>query len=196
MLETFLLSQLDDNDDSSDDSSAFIQESDRIHGFTCATAVFYAPSDLATPGGMSSEKIRCTPRWWKEHPRYDTVLVSIDADGVGLDGMLVARVRAFFSFKYGGKKYPCALVEWFEYCEDHVDDVTGMWMVQPELHDDGNRVTSIISVDSIVRACHLIGVYGDVDLQAEDFHYSLSLDIFSRFYVNWYIDYHAHEVIC
>ncbi|OJT09332.1 hypothetical protein TRAPUB_14211, partial [Trametes pubescens] len=39
-----------------------------------ASATFLAPSELCGPGGMHREMIRCNPTWFKEIPRYDTVL--------------------------------------------------------------------------------------------------------------------------
>ncbi|KAH9910697.1 uncharacterized protein BXZ73DRAFT_57860 [Epithele typhae] len=174
-----------------------VQHKETIKVYYSATAVFYAPSDLASgPGGMSSDIIRCTPLWWGEYPRYDTVLVSVDDNALGTDGMLVARVRAFLSFRHGGRQHECALVHWFERGDDEPDPVTGMWIYRPEKAPDGNHVTSVIPIGSIVRACHLIGVYTDGDKLPDTYHYSDSLDHFNRFYLNWYIDYHAHETIC
>jgi hypothetical protein len=42
-------------------------------------------------------------------------------------------VHLFFSFKYGGVTYPCALVEWFKQMAEHPDEQTGMWVVEPEV---------------------------------------------------------------
>ena len=69
-----------------------------------------------------------------------------------------------------------------------------MWIVEPEFNDDGDRVIGIIPLDSIIQACHLIGVYGD-DLMPQDFHFLYSLDVFESFYVNHFIDYHTHECL-
>ena len=52
----------------------------------------------------------------------------------------------------------------------------------------------VIPLNSIVHACHLIAVYGTTELP--DFvHFADSLDAFNSYYVDWYIDYHAHETI-
>ncbi|KAI0351062.1 hypothetical protein OH77DRAFT_1506733 [Trametes cingulata] len=159
-----------------------------------ATATFYAPSEQAGPHGMHREIIRSTPLWYGLYPRYDTVLVSTDPNAIGMDGMTVARVRSFFSFTQDDIVHRCALVEWFILDDDVPDDVTGMWVVRPEVHEDGERVTDVIAVESIVRACHLIGKYGTTFLPA-DFKFYDALDAFRRYYVNWYADYHAHETI-
>ncbi|KIJ65729.1 hypothetical protein HYDPIDRAFT_167325 [Hydnomerulius pinastri MD-312] len=47
----------------------------RISVYHSASAVFYAPSELAGPGGMHREMIRSNPAWLQEYPRFDTVLV-------------------------------------------------------------------------------------------------------------------------
>ncbi|KAI0349013.1 hypothetical protein OH77DRAFT_1499682 [Trametes cingulata] len=163
----------------------------RVMLFHSATATFYAPSKLAGVGGMHQEIIRCTPSWYGQHSCFDTVLVQTDTDAPGMLGMTVARVRAFLLFSYGYIRYQCALVEWFELVGDEPDAVTGMWMVKPELaHRE--RITRVIPLNSIVRACHLISVYGRTTIP-KDFHFSDSLDAFRTFYVNWFADYHAHE---
>lgn len=161
--------------------------------FHAATATFYAPSELAGPGGMHREFVRCSPSWYGGRPRYDTVLVKTDEDAPGMLGMTVGRVRMFFSFTFRYVRYQCALVEWFELIGELPDPVTGMWMVKPEV-SGGRRAMGVVHIDSIVRACHLIGYYGRTRIPT-DFHYADSLHAFRRYYVNSFIDYHAHETI-
>ncbi|PIL28280.1 hypothetical protein GSI_09568 [Ganoderma sinense ZZ0214-1] len=86
----------------------------RIDVFTSARAVFYAPSEAAGPGGMHQEFIRCSPHWYGDRPRYDTVFVQTNPDLPGMLGMAVARVRGLFSFVYDDMRYDCAFVDWFE----------------------------------------------------------------------------------
>lgn len=165
----------------------------RIAVYSSALAVFYAPSEAAGQGGMHQEYIRCAANWYNSGPRYDTVLVQLDPDGIGMHGMTVARVRAFLSFVHGVTRYQCALVEWFELDGDEPDPLTGMWVVKPE-SELGRRVVGIIPISSIVRACHLIGFYGQTSIPV-GFSYTDTLDAFRRYYVNWHVDYHAHETI-
>ena len=75
------------------------------------------------------------------------------------------------------------------------DPDTGMWVVQPE-YEPGNGccTLSIISLDCIVRAAHLLPVYGTSFLP-EDFHFSDSLGVFRAYFVNPYIDHHSHEFL-
>lgn len=89
-------------------------------------------SELCLSGGMRSQTIYCASNWFNRHPRYDTVLVQIGPDDVPLCGMAVC---AFSSFDEGLMKHQCALVEWFDASEDEPDPITGMWMVEPKLHD-------------------------------------------------------------
>lgn len=160
--------------------------------YQSATATFYAPSELAGPGGMHSEVIRCSPSWFKQYPRYDTVLVQL-SEAEGMDGMGIARVRAFLAFSYGITRYECALVEWYELIADERDHVMNMWVVKPELIGH-QPVIDIISVDTIVRSCHLIPDFGHTQLPT-DFHFSHTLDAFQQYFVNVYADYHTHELL-
>lgn len=164
-----------------------------ISVFHSATATFYAPSELAGPGGMHREFIRCSPRWYGLRPRYDTVLIRTDNDAFGMLGMAVSRVRVFISFIHNYIRYNAAVVEWFELDGDVPDPVTGMWVVRPE-HEHGKRVMGVVPLHSIIRACHLIGYYDRTHMPT-NFHYADTLDAFRRFYLNWFVDYHAHETI-
>ena len=142
---------------------------------------------------MHREIVRCNPSWCTKYPRYDTVLITTNEGAWGMARFRVARVRHLWSFVLGDVAYACAFVEWFVTKDDGPDEATGLWVVQPELVDDV-RVTSIISIASIARACHLMPVLGHTFLPT-DFHFSDTLDAFHSYYVNAYIDYHSHEVI-
>lgn len=161
--------------------------------FSSAVATFYAPSDISGIGGMRRERIRATASWRKGPARHDCVFVETDAKASGMRGLHVARVRLFFSFKHQGEQFPCALVEWFEPTNNNPDELTGMWIVEPEFDHNGSRTRSVIHIDTIMRAAHLIGVYGETALP-RPFHFSDSLDTFQTFYVNKYVDHHAHEI--
>ncbi len=164
----------------------------RVALHTSARATFYAPSELCGPGGMHSEMIRCSSRWFKRYPRYDTVFVRLSG-AEGLRGMAVARVRGFLSFPYGMTMHECALVEWFELASDHPDPLTGLWVVKPEMAGN-RRAVEVISTDSIVRASHLLAVHGRTRMP-RGFHFSNTLNAFKRYFVNSYADYHTHELL-
>ncbi|KAI1789248.1 hypothetical protein LXA43DRAFT_1155148, partial [Ganoderma leucocontextum] len=211
MMRRFLYTQARPDGDDADqvplENCPYVWGGTRLSVFHSASAAFFAPSEHAGPNGMQREMIRATPCWWGEYSRYDTVFISTDQDTLGMDGMEVARVRGFLSFEHEDVEYKCAIVEWFD-TEEDLDPVTGMYVVSPAWEDpdpgsdsdsdsdpDLRRLTSIVPLQSIVRACHLIGVYGTTRLPS-DFHFSESLDAFRRYYVNWYADYHSHETIC
>ncbi len=166
----------------------------RISVFPSAVSTYYAPSDLSGIGGMHRERIRTTQSWRSGPPRRDCVFVEKDASMEGFRGLHVARVRVFLSFEFRAQKYPCALVEWFSAVGDEPDDVTGMWVVEPDFNPDGSRSCEIIHTDCIIHSAHLIPVYGSAFLPPS-FHFSNSLDAFSAFYVNKYADYHAHNTV-
>jgi hypothetical protein len=158
-----------------------------------AIARFYAPSDICGAGGMCRECIRSTPCWNGSSPRRDTVFVETDAELPGMRGMAIARVFLFFSFSLHRVYYPCALVNWLVLRGDEPDPETGLWVVKPEFIGN-HRSVAVIHLDSIVRGAHLLPVYGSNPLP-EDFDFTFSLDASRAFFVNRYVDHHAHEFI-
>ncbi len=168
-----------------------------LHGpirvFHSAAATFFAPSDISGVGGMRREHIRATPRWRKGLPRYDCVFAEKDSSLDGFRGLHAARVLLLFSFTCGGVSYPCALVRWFSPIADEPDDLTGMWVVEPDFNGDGSPSFGIMHLDAVLRAAHLLPVFGDAFLPA-NFHFSQSLDSYKSFYVNKFVDHHAHEI--
>ncbi|KAJ3529105.1 hypothetical protein NMY22_g9137 [Coprinellus aureogranulatus] len=167
--------------------------SGKIRVYHSAIARFYAPSDACGAGGMQRQTIRCNPNW-RGQPRMDTVFVS-QSDAPGMPGMLIAQVRLLFSFadSYTKRTHQCALVNWFLTEGDEPDPSTGMWVVRRE-EIDGIRPLQVIGLDTIVRGAHLLPVYGNGRLQ-EDFTYVIALDAFDTYFVNPYIDHHAHELL-
>ncbi|KAF8210946.1 hypothetical protein K438DRAFT_1752696 [Mycena galopus ATCC 62051] len=137
-----------------------------------AIARFYAPSDLCGAGGMYRERIRSNPHW-HGYARRDTVLVNVGGPVMG--GIIAARALLLFSFAFREKEY-----EW-------------MWVVEPE-YVGGVPSLQVVNVDAIVRAGHLIGVYGTAELP-EDFNFTDSLDAFNTYFVNHYADHHMHELL-
>ncbi|KAJ7930653.1 hypothetical protein B0H13DRAFT_2228231 [Mycena leptocephala] len=164
-----------------------------IKVFPSAAAKFYAPSDQSGIAGMLRERIRAVRSWRGGPSRHDCVFVEGDPELPGFRGLLAARILLFMSFKYRGVTYPCALVTWFSAIGDEPCPDVGMWMVEPDLDNRGQRVMDIIHVDTILRRAHLIGVYGDHFLPRH-FKYSDSLDSFKAFYINKYADHHTHEI--
>ncbi|KAJ7051704.1 hypothetical protein C8F01DRAFT_998973 [Mycena amicta] len=140
---------------------------------------------------MKRERIRCTPSWRKHGPRRDCTFV-VEGEGEGFQGMSVVRVKLLFSFHYDGQYFPCALVEWFKKVGRRPDPETGMWVVEPEA-EGRHRLITVVPLESMLRAAHLIPVYGPRFIP-RDIRYIHSLDIFKAYHVNKYIDHHANEI--
>jgi hypothetical protein len=68
-----------------------------------------------------------------------------------------------------------------------------MWIVELDTSDDGETIVSIIHLDTIVRASHLLPVFGE-ERVSMTLSFTDTLDTFTRFYVNKYADHHAFEI--
>ena len=165
--------------------------------FHSARAIFCAPSNPSTAAGMFHETIRATPSWNRGEipgPRYNCVLISNgESTESSMSGLLVARVLLFFSFVLNGEHHKCALVHWFSIFGEQPDPDNGMWVVTPDYFGDAPNL-AIIHIDSIFRAAHLLPVFDGTPLP-RTLNYTSTLDSFSGFYVNNYIDYHAYETV-
>lgn len=145
---------------------------------------------------MRREQIRATPSWWGGRPRYDCIFASGDPSLPGFQGLLVGRVRLFFSFTHRSYQHSCALVDWFSTHSDRPEEDTGLWIVTPDRTPRGAHKRGVIPLESIVRGAHLIPVYGpnflpsNFDLAVVD-----TLDIFASYYVNRFVDHHAHTLV-
>ncbi|EDR03732.1 uncharacterized protein LACBIDRAFT_306911 [Laccaria bicolor S238N-H82] len=191
----FLYDQLH-TDDGTSSADIPIQQcpypTSKVSVFHSAVATFYAPSDKSGIWGMRTECIRSTPSWQKHRP-HDCALVVEDQDKPGMRGMSVVQVKLLFSFEYDGKTYPCALVDWFKRVGMAPNSETGMWKVRPETYRNGQRIVSILHLDTFLCSAHLLPVFGQ-DVLLFDFHFSYSLDVFESYFVNKYADHHAHEI--
>ena len=173
-----------------------IDECPRFEGelkvYHSAVATFYAPSDLSGVGGMRCERIRSTPSFYG-HPRRDTVFVVLDDSKPGMEGMEIGRVLLFFSFFYRRKAHSCALINWFVH-DNEPDPDTGMWTVQLECDRKGEPNVQVIPLETIARGAHLLLVYGSMRIP-DDFSHHDALDSFNSFFVNHFIDHHAHAFV-
>ena len=167
----------------------------KIHVYHSAIATFYSPSDLCGAGGMLRERIRSNPSF-KGHQQHDTVFVVLDESQPGMLGMVIARVLLFFSFHYRHKDFSCAFVNWFiPHDTEQPDADTGMWTVHLEQnHRTGHPVYQVIDVDTIARGAHLLPIFGSHRVP-EGFSHHNALDGYQSFFVNHYIDHHAHEFL-
>ncbi|KAG2036220.1 hypothetical protein BDR03DRAFT_934555 [Suillus americanus] len=182
MLSCFLFAQLNPNDPCDPLQVPLAncpQYDERIHIFNSVCSRFFAPSNLSGIGGMRHEHIHACPAWRKEYPHYDCIFVNVNPD--------LERMR-------GMDTYPCAVVQWFNTLGDLPDKDTGMWVVQPAHHANNTPNISVIHVDSIYCAVHLIPVYGSRFVSPNLQHYQ-TYDSFHKFYVNKYADHHAFEIV-
>ena len=141
---------------------------------------------------MYRERI-CAVKSWRKGPACnDCVFVEQDANEPGFWGLFVAHVRAFLAITHNKNTIPCALVSEFSTIGDQPCPDTGMWMVKPD-YLRGERAVLIIHLDSILHRAHLMGIAGKKFIPN---HLTLhnSLDAFQAYYVNKYIDHHAHEL--
>ncbi|KAF8124100.1 hypothetical protein EV363DRAFT_1178461 [Boletus edulis] len=167
----------------------------RGYSYQAAVATFYAPSECCSIKGLHRQRIHASPSWRNtKAPRFDCVFIEKDSNLPGIHGLYIAQVLLFFSFEHLSIKYSCALVRWFNIIGNHPCPKTGMWMVEPEFDDQGERLISVISVDSILRPAHLIPVYGDISIP-RTFKYTDSLFAFSAYYVNKFADYHIYKLL-
>ncbi|KAI0669487.1 hypothetical protein C8Q78DRAFT_1070632 [Trametes maxima] len=135
---------------------------------------------------MRREHIRSTPSWRRAGPRHDCVF--------GLLGMDIAQVMLFFPLRYQLQVLPCALVHWFLREGDLSDEDTGMWIVRPWYLRGRCPMLSVIHLNTIFHATHLIGI-SDTKRIEDTQSANTSLDDFDRYYVNKYIDHHTFEVL-
>ena len=71
-----------------------------------------------------------------------------------------------------------------------------MWIVEPEFHEESSGLQpslEIINVDSILRAAHLIPVFGQ-EFMEKAVDPNDTLEKYAEFYVNKFADHHANEV--
>jgi len=168
----------------------------RISIFYSAVATFCAPSDISGITGMHREYIRSTPSWRQGPPRYDCIYVNAadDTEGGGMHRLEIARVMAFFSVVHEDEEYQCALVHWFSRSGAKADEDTGLWVVEPDHEDDGDPSVTIIHVDSIFRAAHLLPRYQTNQFTSQLLTMHDTLDTFKMFYVNKFVEYHAFVI--
>ncbi|KLO04526.1 hypothetical protein SCHPADRAFT_792947, partial [Schizopora paradoxa] len=102
-------------------------------------------------------------------------------------------VRLFLSVVHRRTRYDCALVHWYNVVGQEPDALTRMWVVKPDNYRDGSPRLSVVHVETILRAAHLIPVY-DKEVIDKYHRHETSLDTFKKFFVNKCADHHAHEI--
>ena len=108
---------------------------------------------------MRCEHIHTVSTWRHGRPRYNSILVNTDELQQGMCGMNVAHAKLFFSVTMNRIKYPCALIHWYSLVGDSPDKNMGMWVVEPDILDNGQPQTAVIHLDTIVCLAHLLPIY-------------------------------------
>ena len=166
-----------------------------ISVFSSAAVTYYLPSDSGGLHGLHCEHIRATPSWQHGPAQYDCAFVNSWPELEGMHGLDVICIFLFFYFTYEGITYPCAFVCWYTLVGEEPDEDTGMWMVKPE-ESDGSPTVSVIHLECIFHAAHLLPIYAATN---DPIPHSLSLhetlDTFTIFYVNKFIDHHTFHFI-
>ena len=127
-------------------------------------------------------------------PQHDCVLVAMNTTSPGFSSTQVACIHLLLLITHLDMVIPCALMDWFILEGNKPDPTTGMWVVKPEYTQNNWHFSSIIHLNSVLRGIHLLPVHKKcMVIQAHS--HSRSLDIYRRFYMNKYIDYHAFETI-
>jgi hypothetical protein len=171
-----------------------IQNDRKIRVFYSATATFRAPSDPSGIRSMRREQIRTSPSWRNNAPRYDCAFINSGSEDDPLQGLNICRIFLFFNFVHKNILYPCALIQWYSLISNEPDEDTGMWMVKPDIHSDGSRLLAVVHIDSIYRAAHLMPAYRTARFIDRSLTMDDSLDSFSVFYINKFVDHNAFDI--
>jgi hypothetical protein len=101
----------------------------------------------------------------------------------------------FFSFTLEEEVFTCALIH--EFCKVFTDPDpdNGLWILEPDFNRDGYRIMSVVHIDSIIRAAHLLPLFKDDTPIPREINFTNTLDVFKAFYFNKYIDYHAFRIL-
>ncbi len=69
-----------------------------------------------------------------------------------------------------------------------------MWKVCPEQDENGQHLVQVIHLNTIICGAHLLPCYSEGFLPEEMTHND-ALDAWDAYFVNQFIDYHAHELL-
>ncbi|KIK96899.1 hypothetical protein PAXRUDRAFT_137456, partial [Paxillus rubicundulus Ve08.2h10] len=102
-------------------------------------------------------------------------------------------VLCLFSLPFFSKTFPCALVHWYKHIVSWPDNTTWLWMVHSSFEDDRLCKLSVIHLDSIFCAVHLLPILGNSDSIHPVVNLHNSLDAFKGYYVNKFAEHHSFE---
>ena len=142
---------------------------------------------------MIRERIQSVHSWRGGPARHDCVFITHNENLPGFRGLYVGQVLAFLKVVHEKVEYPAVLISWFETVGNSPCPYTGMWKVRRELDVNGRRKLKVIHLESILRGAHLVGIAGSSFIPYELDHTN-ALKAYNTFYVNKFVDYHAHEI--
>ena len=70
-----------------------------------------------------------------------------------------------------------------------------MYTIEPDCLPNGQPTTSVVHLDMVFRMAYLIPIFSNKPALSKHQHHEQMFDLFSEFYINKYIDYHAFEVV-
>jgi hypothetical protein len=138
-------------------------------------------------------QVACSVSKFSQHPTSLATPTLCLLSPTILDLMEIGCIQLFFSFQYRRKHHSCALITWFVHADEHDPD-TGKWTVTQERDPHGKPTYEVIHIDSIARVVHLVPIFGS-SWVLEDFDYHHTLDSYNSFFVNHFVNHHAHEFI-
>ena len=124
------------------------------------------------------------------YPQHVTIFVILNDPEPSMKQAEITHI--LLSFHYCQKVFSCALINWFVH-SDKPDRDTGIWTIEFECIR-GRPTFQVIKVKTIACSTYLIPVFGTSRVPDQFSHHD-ALDSFLSFFVNHFIDYHAHEFI-
>ena len=153
--------------------------------YPSAIATYFSLSDKSGTQGIFWEHIHAVDSWRKGPPRQWSWRLLWVACCLNMILSFNPAQQGFISL--------CPFIMVFSHWNQPCPN-TKMWKVQPDLNNLGQPILNIIHLDTILCNAHLIGVCNGMTWLPYNFRCHDSLNSFKSFYVNKYIDYHAHEI--
>ena len=166
-----------------------------IRGYSALSIYYPMVHDATQP---VQEIAKCTDvyyygknqEWGKS--RYDTVLIRFEKSEGNhtMSNRRVARLLLLFSVEcpVTGERLNLAYVQLFRVVGADADPLSGMFKVRKDQYQ-------VIEIDTIERGAHLIPCFSRFDTRMADGKSTPSLDVYTDFWLNNYIDIHMYNTI-
>ncbi|KEP45881.1 hypothetical protein V565_233860, partial [Rhizoctonia solani 123E] len=165
--------------------------------------LFHPPPPFKPSEDSSVDVVRAQPAKYDRYhrlsrpARFDTVLVLMRDNVVGLHRYRPARVRVIFRLPDQIRHvYPghLAFVELFNYCSANPVEPTGLFTTNHSNHE-GRRVTAIIPLSSVRMTCHLAPKFTAAEQNDYISLRSDTLSTYSKFFINIFSSYFMYELV-